>query len=179
MIGDAGVALLVELVADRADPAVHHVARRDRVGAGLGVGDRGFRQQLDGEVVVDLAVADEAAVAVRGVLAEADVGDHGQVRVGLLQRPDRHLHDLHSADPDFRGAVKLPARLNGKIRVQYDFGPWSGACRREGKWLGEKSAKAKLLNSVTTHGVVFGLAIGGSAVAVLPEPITNPGGGIG
>jgi hypothetical protein len=45
--------------------------------------------------------------------------------------------------------------------------------------LGEKSAKAKLLNSVTTQGVVLGRAMGGSAVAVLPEPITNPGGGIG
>ncbi len=32
-------------------------------------------------------------MAVRGVLAEADVGDHGQVGVGVLQRPDRHLHD--------------------------------------------------------------------------------------
>ena len=93
MIGDVGVALLVELVADRADPAVHHVARRDGVGAGLGVGDRGLRKQLDGDVVVDLAVADEAAVAVRGVLAEADVGDHGQLRMGLLQRPHRHLDD--------------------------------------------------------------------------------------
>ena len=95
-VGDdrhAGVALLVELVADRADPAVHHVAGRDHVGAGLGVGDRGLGEQLDRDVVVDLAVADEAAVAVRGVLAEADVGDHGQVRVGLLQRPDGHLDD--------------------------------------------------------------------------------------
>src|SRR5471032_985478 len=45
--------------------------------------------------------------------------------------------------------------------------------------LGEKSAKAKLLNSATTQGVVLGRATGGSAVAVLPEPITNPGGGIG
>jgi hypothetical protein len=45
--------------------------------------------------------------------------------------------------------------------------------------LGEKSAKAKLLNSVTTQGVVSGRATGGSAVAVLAEPITNPGGGIG
>jgi hypothetical protein len=45
--------------------------------------------------------------------------------------------------------------------------------------LGEKSAKAKLLKSVTTQGVVSGRATGGSAVAVLAEPITNPGGGIG
>jgi hypothetical protein len=45
--------------------------------------------------------------------------------------------------------------------------------------LGEKSAKEKLLNSVTTQGVVSGRAMGGSAVAVLAEPITNPGGGIG
>ena len=66
---------------------------RDDVGAGLGVGDRRLREQLDRDVVVDLAVADEAAVAVRRVLAQADVGDHGQVRVRLLQRPDRHLHD--------------------------------------------------------------------------------------
>jgi hypothetical protein len=47
------------------------------------------------------------------------------------------------------------------------------------KGLGEKSAKAKLLKSVTTQGVVSGRATGGSAVAVLPEPITKPGGGIG
>src|SRR5580698_5842314 len=44
--------------------------------------------------------------------------------------------------------------------------------------LGEKSAKTKLLNKVTTHGVVLGRARVGSAVAVFPEPITNPGGGM-
>ena len=46
-----------------------------------------------GDVVVDLALADEAAVPVRRVLAEADVGDHHQVRMRLLQRAHRHLHD--------------------------------------------------------------------------------------
>src|SRR5215831_116943 len=45
--------------------------------------------------------------------------------------------------------------------------------------LGEKSAKARLLNRVTTQGVVLGRAMVGSAVAVFPEPITKPGGGIG
>ncbi len=29
----------------------------------------------------------------RGVLAEADVGDHGEVGMGLLEGTDRHLHD--------------------------------------------------------------------------------------
>jgi hypothetical protein len=56
-------------------------------------------------------------------------------------------------------------------------GPGQAGVKENG--LGEKSAKAKLLNSVTTQGVVSGRAMGGSAVAVLPEPITNPGGGIG
>src|SRR5579859_7826564 len=55
-------------------------------------------------------------------------------------------------------------------------GPVHAGVKENG--LGEKSAKAKLLNSVTTQGVVLGRATGGSAVAVLAEPITNPGGGI-
>jgi hypothetical protein len=80
-------------VPNHADAAVHHVARRNRVGARVGMRDRRFGQQLDRQVVVDLAVADEAAVTVRGVLAEADVADHGQLGMGLLQRPQRHLHD--------------------------------------------------------------------------------------
>src|SRR5215467_2180237 len=56
-------------------------------------------------------------------------------------------------------------------------GPGHAGVKENG--LGEKSAKAKLLNSVTAHGVVSGRATGGSAVAVLAEPITNLGGGIG
>ena len=37
--------------------------------------------------------SDDAAVPVRGVLAETDVGDHHDLGVRLLQRPDRHLDD--------------------------------------------------------------------------------------
>ena len=46
------------------------------------------------------------------------------------------------------------------------------------KGRGEKSLKATLLNSGTTQGVVLGRGMVGSAVAVFPEPITKPGGGI-
>ena len=56
-------------------------------------------------------------------------------------------------------------------------GPGHAGVKENG--LGEKSAKAKLLKSVTTQGVVSGRAMGGSAVAVLAEPITSPGAGIG
>jgi hypothetical protein len=44
--------------------------------------------------------------------------------------------------------------------------------------LGEKSANATLLNKETTQGVVVGRGTVGSAVAVLAEPITSPGGGM-
>src|SRR4029077_8422600 len=56
-------------------------------------------------------------------------------------------------------------------------GPGHAGVKENG--LGEKFAKATLLNSVTTQGVVLGRAMGGSAFAVLAEPITNPGDGIG
>jgi hypothetical protein len=47
------------------------------------------------------------------------------------------------------------------------------------KTLGEKLLKAMLLKSAATQGTVSGRGTGGSAVAVLPDPITSPGAGIG
>ena len=71
---------VVERGPDRADAAVHHVGRRDEVGARLGVRHGDAREQLDGRVVVDLAARTEhAARAVVGELAEADVGDDRQL----------------------------------------------------------------------------------------------------
>ena len=87
------MALLVELRADGSDPAVHHVAGRHDVSASVGVRDRRLREELDGDVVVDLAVPNDPAVPVRGVFAEAHVGDHDQVGVRLFERADRHLYD--------------------------------------------------------------------------------------
>ena len=57
MIGVSVKPVLVERRSERADPAVHHVARRDGVRAGLGLRDRGAREQLERLVVVDDAVA--------------------------------------------------------------------------------------------------------------------------
>ena len=88
------VALRVELRAQRAHAAVHHVAGRHGVGAGRGVRDRRAGEQLERDVVVHLPVlAHDSAVAVRGVLAQAHVGDHDQVRVRLLERAHGQLHD--------------------------------------------------------------------------------------
>ena len=87
MIGVSAQAVLVERGPQRADAAVHHVARRHGVGARLGLGDRGARQQLERLVVVDHAVgAQHAAVAVARVLAQAQVGDHEQLGMGGLDR---------------------------------------------------------------------------------------------
>ena len=80
MCAEAGV---VQRGADGGDAAVHHVGRGDDVGAGLGVGDGGAGEQRQRGVVVDLAGRrDDAAVAVRGVLAEADVGDDDEAGGG-------------------------------------------------------------------------------------------------
>ena len=82
MIGVSLRPVVVERGAQRAHAAVHHVARRDGVRARLGLRDRRAGEQLERLVVVDDAVgAQDAAVAVRGVLAQAEVGEDQQVGI--------------------------------------------------------------------------------------------------
>ena len=54
--------------------------------------DRHLGKQLEGDVVVDLAVLDHAAVAMVRILAQADVGDDDQLRRLVLDGLDGHLH---------------------------------------------------------------------------------------
>ena len=56
------------------------------------MGQRGADQFLDRRVVGDLIVHDDAAVAVRRVLAQAHVGDDQEVGHLALQRADGALH---------------------------------------------------------------------------------------
>jgi hypothetical protein len=65
------------------------------------------------------------------------------------------------------------------FKTTFAHGPGHPAGGANENGLGEKSAKTTLLNKVTTQGVVLGRARAGSADAVFPEPITNPGGGMG
>jgi hypothetical protein len=88
---------LVERLPDRAHAAVHHVGRRDHVGARARM-----RQRLGGEhgqrgVVVDLVPAQHAAVPVVGVLAEAHVGDEHEAGGGAANRLQRPRHDAVGA----------------------------------------------------------------------------------
>ena len=64
------------------------------VDAGARVRERGLREQFERAVVVDVAVGvEDAAVAVIGVLAVAQVGDHQQLRQRVLDRARGALHD--------------------------------------------------------------------------------------
>ena len=55
---------------------------------------QGFRgQQLEGFVVVDVAVLDHSTVAVVGVFAHADIGDDGEFGHLFLDGADRALND--------------------------------------------------------------------------------------
>ena len=50
-------------------------------------------EHLECRVVVHAAVADDAAVAVVGVFAAADVGDEEEIGMPLAETPQRLLHD--------------------------------------------------------------------------------------
>ena len=89
---DAFVAALVERAPDRRHPPVHHVRRRDEISASTLHAIATLREVRDGRIVQDLLAIDDAAVAVRGVFAEADIGHDDQVRQRTFQRTHRLLH---------------------------------------------------------------------------------------
>ena len=75
----------IQRASDRRDAAVHHVAGRHHVGAGCGVTDSGVGQQFHRRIVVHAAVGrQQAAVAVVGVFAQADIGDDHEIGIGVL-----------------------------------------------------------------------------------------------
>ena len=65
----------------------------------------GARQLLDRRVVRDLVVHDDAAVSMRGVFAQTDVGDDQQTRHFALERAHRGL------DGRFRIVGRRPDRI--------------------------------------------------------------------
>lgn len=84
-----GDALLDQLQLDGADAAVVHVGGRDAVGACLGVCHGNIADAVHGELVVERAVVTEnAAVTMRGVLAEAHVYGNEELREALAQEPN-------------------------------------------------------------------------------------------
>ena len=68
-----------------------------------------LREQRQRRVVVHLPVADHAAVAVGGVLVQADVRDDEDLRDFLLQPPDGLLHGRPLV-PGFAARLVLPLR---------------------------------------------------------------------
>src|SRR3546814_6943566 len=73
---DVAEAFEFERFADRADAAVHHVRRRDDVGAGARLVQRLPDQYLDRLVVEDIArIVDQPVLPVAGIGIERDVGE--------------------------------------------------------------------------------------------------------
>jgi hypothetical protein len=78
---------------DFGDPAVHHVRRGHHVGTGLGMGQGRPGQKIQGTVVVDGMAVHKAAVAVVGILAQADIGDHASSGSAVFDGANGPLDD--------------------------------------------------------------------------------------
>ena len=75
---------VLEGLPDHGDLAVHHAGRAQHVGAGLRLGHRHLAVDLQGGVVVDVAVGvEDAAVAVVGEFVQADVAHDDQLVADL------------------------------------------------------------------------------------------------
>jgi len=79
-----------QLELDGADAAVVHVRGRDAVRASVGVGHGDIADAVDGECVVETTViTQDATVAVRGIFAEADIGNDEEVGERAAEEPNR------------------------------------------------------------------------------------------
>ena len=74
----------LERAANDADAAVHHVGRRQHVGAGFRLHERLLDERGVRLVVDDLVADEEAVMAVAGVGVERDVEDDTEVELGGL-----------------------------------------------------------------------------------------------
>ncbi len=111
---------LLERLADRSDPAIHHVGWSDDVGAGLSLDERLLGQHLHGVVVDHLARRiGEAVVPVAGVRVERDVGQHSDLRHRVLDRLDRAADEVVGVE---RLARVVRAQLAGRVGEQGDAG---------------------------------------------------------
>src|ERR1700683_72864 len=90
--GDVFELVLVEFGANGGDAAVHHVRRRDDVGASARVGQGFARKELQRFIVEDFTVANHATMAMAGVFAHADVGDDQQFQIGVPNSVDGALN---------------------------------------------------------------------------------------
>lgn len=82
-------ALLDKLELDGTNATVVHVGRGNAVGTGLGIGESNVRNTIDRQLVVETAIiAQNTAVTVGSVLAEADVDSDIELRESLPQEAD-------------------------------------------------------------------------------------------
>lgn len=94
--GLVGNTLLNKGILDSLNTTVHHVTGRDHLASSTSISHRDIDQTLDRSTVVDRTVlAEDTAVAVRGVRAETDIA--GQEKVG-----ECFAEDFEGAD---RGSV--------------------------------------------------------------------------
>ena len=79
----------IQRLPNGADAPVHHVRWRDHVAARLGLDDGLLREDLDGFVVQDLSVDDEAVLAMGRVGIQGDVANDAQFAAGFTARTVR------------------------------------------------------------------------------------------
>ena len=92
-----GKTVCVQSLSDSSYSSVHHIRRSDHVGTCQSLRNCRFAQKLECAVIVNVvvpaALADESAVAVRSVLAEAYISDDVHLRILLLDVSDGSLDD--------------------------------------------------------------------------------------
>ena len=105
-----------EHVADRADPAIHHIGRRYDIGSGIGLVQRLFGQYIECAVIFDIAIiVDQPVLAVAGIWIKRDIGQYAYiVAQRIFHRFGGPAHQIVGIEGFFPVIAALLCRRVGK-----------------------------------------------------------------
>src|SRR5205807_9598164 len=73
-------AMFVQCASNSADPAIHHIGRCYNVSSCPGMRESHACEKVQRCVILNIAVSDNTAMPMAGILAEADISDHQHFR---------------------------------------------------------------------------------------------------
>ena len=144
----------VQGIAQPADPAVHHVRRRDHIDAGLGLADRLAAEHFDGLVVQDPVAGKQPVMAMARIGIERDVADDAEPGKACFSARTARLHRLSGRQASAPSSPFSAGGTTGKIAIAGMPSSAASPAESISAWMDRRSTPG-MLGSVSRAAAAF------------------------